>query len=46
MRWAVYVERVGKERGIYGFGRGKHERKRLLRRPRCRCGDNITMDLK
>jgi hypothetical protein len=30
----------------YNFLVGKHERKRPVRRPRCRCENNIKMDFK
>jgi len=36
---------MGKRRGIYRVFIEKPEGKRPLRRPRCRCEDNIKMDL-
>jgi len=45
MRWAGHVERMGEERGVCGVLVGKPEGKRPLVRPRCRCVDNIRMDL-
>jgi hypothetical protein len=44
MRWAGYVERVGKRRGVYRVLVGKPEGKGPLRRPRRRWEDN-KMDL-
>jgi hypothetical protein len=46
MRWAGHVERMGKERGVYGVLVGRPEGKRQLRRPRRRWEDNIKMDLR
>jgi hypothetical protein len=45
MRWAGHVARMGKERAVYRVLVGKPEGKRPLGRPRCRCVDNIRMDL-
>ena len=45
MRWAVYVARLGEERGVYRVLVGKPEGKKPLRRPRHRWVDNIRMDL-
>jgi len=45
MRWAVHVERMGEERGVYRFLVGKPEGKRPLGRPRRRWVDNIRIDL-
>jgi hypothetical protein len=36
----------GEKRNAYRILVGKPERKRPLGRPRCRCEDNIRMDLK
>jgi hypothetical protein len=46
MRWAGFVARVGRRRGVYRVWVGKPERKRTLERPRRRWEDNIKMDLK
>jgi hypothetical protein len=45
MRWAGYVARMGKERGVYRVLVGKPEGMRPLGRPRRRWVDNIRMDL-
>ena len=45
MRWAGHVARMGERRGVYRALVGKPEGKRPLRRPKCRCEDNIKMDL-
>ena len=45
MRWAGNVARMGEERGMYRVLVGKPEGRRPLWRPRCRCLDNIRMDL-
>ena len=45
MGWAGHVARMGERRDVYGFLVGKPERKRPLGRPRCRCEDNMKMDL-
>jgi hypothetical protein len=45
MRWAGHVARMGKKRNAYRPLVGKPERKRPLRRSRCRWVDNIRMDL-
>jgi hypothetical protein len=37
---------MGEWRGVYRVLVGRPEGKRLLGRPRCRCRDNIKMDLK
>jgi hypothetical protein len=36
---------MGEKRNAYRILVGKPERKRLLGRPRCRCVDNVKMDL-
>jgi hypothetical protein len=36
---------MGEERGVYRVLVGKPEAKRPLGRPRCKCEDNIKMDL-
>ena len=46
MRWAGYVARMRKERGVYSVLVGKPEGKRPLGRPRRRWVDNIRMDLR
>ena len=43
--WAGHVARMGEEREAYGVLVGKPEGKRPLGRTRCRCVDNIRMDL-
>jgi len=45
MRWAGHVARMGDERGVYRVLVGKLEGRRPLGRPRCRCVDNIWMDI-
>ena len=45
MRWAGYMTRMGKGRGVHRFLVGKPEGKRPLGRPRRRWEDNIKMDL-
>jgi hypothetical protein len=45
MRWAGHVARMGEGRGVHRVLVGTPERKRPLRRPRCRWEDNIKMDL-
>ena len=45
MRWAGHVARMGEKRGVYRVLVGKPEGRRPLWRPRCRCLDNIRMDL-
>ena len=45
MRWVGRVVCMGEERGVYRFLVGKPEGKRPLGRPRCRCVDNIRIDL-
>ena len=45
MRWARYVARMGKRRGVYRDLVGKSEGKRSLGRPRRRWQDNIKMYL-
>jgi hypothetical protein len=46
MRWARYVERMGKRRGLYNRVLvGKPEEKRPIGRPRRRWEDDIKMDL-
>jgi hypothetical protein len=37
---------IGKMRNVYEIVIGKHERKRLLRRPRLRWENNIRIDLR
>jgi len=44
MRWAEYVARMGKRRGVYRILVGKPEGRRPLGRPRHRWKDNIKMD--
>jgi hypothetical protein len=46
MRWAWHVAEMGEKRNAYRLLVGKPEGKRPLGRPRCRCVDNIKMDLK
>ena len=45
LRWAGYVARMGKRRGVYRVLVGKTDEKRTLGRPRRRWEDNIKMDL-
>jgi len=45
MRWAGHVARMEESRGVYRDLVGKPEGKKPLRRPRCRCENNIKMDL-
>jgi hypothetical protein len=40
-----HVARIGKKRNAYRLLVGKPEGKRPVGRPRCRCVDNIKMDL-
>ena len=46
MRWAGHVARMGEGRGVHWVLVGKPEGKRPLGRPRCRCDDNIKLDLR
>jgi hypothetical protein len=46
MRWAGHVARMGEKRNAYRILVGKPEGKRPLGGPRCRCVDNIKMDIK
>jgi hypothetical protein len=46
MRWAGYVARMGKGRGVYRFLVWRPEGKRPLGRPRRRWDGNIKMDLR
>jgi hypothetical protein len=43
MRWAGHVALMGEKRNAYRILVGKPERKRPLRRPRCRWVDNIKI---
>jgi hypothetical protein len=43
--WAGLAARIGESRGVYRVLVGKPEGKRTFARPRCRCKDNIKMDL-
>ena len=45
IRYAVHVARMGERRGVYRVVVGKSDVKRPLGRRRCRCEDNIKMDL-
>jgi hypothetical protein len=45
MRWVWHVALMVYRRGIYKVWVEKSEEKRLLGRPRCKCEDNIKMDL-
>ena len=45
MRWAGHVARMGEEKGVYRILVGKPEGRIPLGRPRCRCVDNIRMDV-
>jgi hypothetical protein len=46
MTWAGHVERVGKKRNPYKVLVRKPERKESPVTPRCRCEDNIKVDLR
>ncbi|KAJ4441221.1 hypothetical protein ANN_11072 [Periplaneta americana] len=46
LRWAGHVARMGESRNAYRVLVGKSEGKRPLGRQRCRCEDNIKMDLR
>jgi hypothetical protein len=46
MRWAGHVAQIGDKRNPYRILMGKSERERLLRSPRRRWVDNITIDLR
>jgi len=45
MKWVGHVARMEERRGAYGVLVGKPEEKGPLGRPKCRCEDNIKMDL-
>jgi hypothetical protein len=45
MKWAGHVAGMREKREAYTLLVGKPERKRPLKRPRCRSVDNIRMDL-
>jgi hypothetical protein len=45
MRWAGHVARMVEKRNVYRLLVRKSEGKRLLGRPRCRCRDNVKMNL-
>jgi hypothetical protein len=45
MRWVGHSAKKGEKRNVYMLLVGKLEGKRPLGRPRCRCMDNIKMDL-
>jgi hypothetical protein len=45
MRWAGHVARMGENRNKYRILVGTPEGKRPLGRPRCKCVDNIKIDL-
>jgi hypothetical protein len=44
--WVWNIARMGEKRNAYRILVGVPEGKRPLRRPRCRCMDNIKMDLR
>jgi hypothetical protein len=46
MRWARHVARMGEKMNAYRVLVGKPEVNRPLGRPRCRCVDNIKIDLR
>ena len=46
LRWAGHTARMEQSRNAYRVLVGKPERKRPLRRPRCRWKNNIKMDLR
>jgi len=45
LKWVGHVACMGEERGVYRVLVGKPEGRRPQGRPRCRCVDNIRMDL-
>ena len=45
MRWAGHGAHRGVGRGVHRVLVGKPEGKRQLGRPKCRCEDNIKMDI-
>jgi hypothetical protein len=45
MRWVGHIAQIGEKRNVYRLLVGKPEGKTPLGRPRCRCVDNIRMDL-
>jgi hypothetical protein len=45
MRWEKHEARMGEGRGVYRVLVGKPEGKRPMEGPKCRCEDNIKMDL-
>ena len=45
LQWAGHAALMGEEREVYRILVGKPEGRRPLGRPRCRCVDNIRMDL-
>jgi hypothetical protein len=45
MRWAGHAARMRNRRGVYSVLVVKPEENSSLERPRCRCEDNIKMDL-
>jgi hypothetical protein len=46
MRWARHVAGMGEGRGVYRVLVGRPKGKSPLERPRCRCEDNIKMNLR
>jgi hypothetical protein len=44
-RWKGHIARMGEKRNAYRLLAGTPEGRRPLRRPRCRCLDNIKIDL-
>jgi hypothetical protein len=45
MRWAGHVARIGEKRNVYRLLVRKPKGRRPLGSPRCRCLDNIRIDL-
>jgi hypothetical protein len=46
LRWAGHVARVEEKRNVCRISVVTPEGERLLGKPRCRCVDNIKMDLR
>jgi hypothetical protein len=46
MRWVGHASRMGEKRNTYRILKVMPEGKKPLGRPRCRCVDNIRMDLR
>jgi hypothetical protein len=46
LRWAWHTEQMWEKRSAYRIVVGKPDGKRPLGRPRCKCEDNIKIDLR